>query len=574
MHNEVTSIMNKLMRKILFSLLVAVLLFASCTEYIIVWPDQSGSVWTVVITSSPDGLFEDVSTQQSTRNDFVVPDAVAVDGYSFIGYVGEDGIQYEAGDIIEYDGKYTYEITARYVESIQIGDGTTGEISSISDAISSTSSAIVAVTLPTGEYTEEDISVPSGRTLIIDGNRSSKARTLTNSSQLIGTIKLSEDSSLIMRNVSMTSDTTNGYLITANSGGVSVKLEETVLTTPEGGRGINFAVDSNPDDFIEVSLHDSVIYMVGQNARGINIDGDSIQRRDSEYRLDFASLVLDNSKLIEQKSTTTTTGAVYAVNIFRADKADVDIINGSEIQIDSRYYYAFRFFNVGTANEVSTIDVSDSSLQGWSALYIQSDSKNVKATIENSTLVGHNYSDGYSDGFSTIGVDSSSDCSIVIRNSDITAAQDGASGQTIASIYYYDNTGLTGGNTIEFANCNITFQPLNHDEPMAMSYYDNIITQEGVLISNRKPNEIIYDSATLASLDDSYHYETGRYAINPEYTYDDYENLDEDGYIKLPYEDPENRIDYTTALYTPNMGNGNAKDNLSYQYTTDYLMVE
>ena len=554
------------------AIVLIALSLSSCSQSAYPLPSPDTEKWTVSIVNSPSEVGESRYFSQSTSRDFEIPEPLDVEGYTFLGYTSADGKAYKAGDLLEYSGKAVVVITAEWVKETSIAPS---ESSGISNAITSADGQPVSIVLSEGEYSEsESISIGDHQTVIIEGRSSGSRSTgssravTVNEATINGTFSLGTGSTLILRNVNLSDDTNGSYLISATSGGVTIELENSVLTTSSGGRGINVLVSSDYDQDVHVSLTDSTINMVGQNARGINVDGDSTQTSmNPATMLDHAVITLDNSSLVEVKDSTTSTGMVYAINIFRIEDADLSIVNGSRIVIDSRYYYAIRYYYAGSDDSESTVVIDDSMLHAWTAFYVQADSKNIKATITDSTLEGINQSDGSSDSFTTIGIDSSSNCVVEVDNCDVLYSQKGTAAQRAASIYYYDHTGLEGGNSISFNDCNFRVEAPSGDFPVVTAYYDNFITQNHEVITPRKDNIITFDSSTIRSLTSlgyEYSEEKALYSCSPSYTEEDAGTLDDDGYTKLS----------NFSLHIPAMENSSRpSDQMDYQFIRTSLLL-
>ena len=552
-------------------------MWGGCKQVTYLPPIPVTRTWTVTISPNPSGIIDDLTYTQSTANDFIFPD-ISADGYIFYHYETSDGTIYYPGDSLSYSGTKNIEITARFIQSTPIEPADPSSGISIRTIISEKNGEPVALSLPEYEYKETDpIKIADNQIVIIEGNDSaqnnlSQSRAVSNSNKatrIIGTFELGTGSTLILRNIGLSSTTTGDYLISGTAGGVSIEVDDSILTTPSGGRAINVAVESDYDSPVSVIAKDSTIEMVGQNARGINIDGDVSQNMIPGEMLTNASLILDNTELIERTDATTTDGMVYAINLFRIDQADLSIINGSRIQIDSKYYYGFRFYHVGNSETESTITIDNSYIKAWSSFYIQANSKNIRGYVTDSTLEGINQSDGSSDSFATVAIDSSSDCNVTLENSTIIFTQQGLAEQQAAAIYYYDNTGLSGGNSIEFVNCDFEISVPGGELPAVQAYYDNFITCNGTSISPRIPNRISIDNSSLNSLISqgyTFSSETFYYSIDPNFG-DDISGEDEDGYTRIPYKE--------SCLYNPAIGSANReRDNKSYQNQQTVMLLD
>ena len=555
------------------ALLIAIIMTAflgSCSNRLsdtIIPPIETNNTWTISITSNPSGIISSQTFQGNTSDSFTLP-LLKTDGYSLYRYVDENGNVYTPGTVLSYNGDRNVTISAEFIKATALPEEGT-ENKTISEIIEEASGSPVAIQLPSGDYTEtETIELKENQSVVIEGlpetattaSLMQRAANEVSNVSINGRFVLSAGSSLILRNVELSSSEVGAHLISSKSGGVTIELYNSVLTTPSEGRAINIATESALNENVSLTVRNSTIYMTGENARGINIDGSPAFSRDKESMLDSAEIIIDNSCLLEKEDSSTTDGYVYAVNVFRTEQADLSVINNSVIQIDSKYYYAIRYYAVGNEYTASTITIDDSTIKAWTAYYIQAGSNNVTGKISNSYISGVNQSDGESDSFTTVGIDSSSNCIVSVEDSTVAFTQLGKAEQQAAAIYYWDNTGLSGGNSISFEDCAFEFEVPDDQLPIVTAYYDNFITCEGSPITPRTPNIITIDNSTLNSLTSkgySFSSIMGKYCIDPNFNDKEAIEYDEDGYLKIPYD--------SCYLYNPDLGDGRSIDNKSYQ---------
>lgn len=421
-----------------------------------------------------------------------------------------------------------------------------------------------------GTFTE-NINISADNAVIISGLESpvvadSEGRAVPAeggaASLIKGTFTLADGAELTLRNLAVAPETAGAYAISATNG-VSVSIDNVYINTSTGGRGINIAagIDTEGpiDKPVDVNLNFSAIILNGENSRGVNIDGSFDQTKSGSERV---SISLSDSTIVQPEDDETN---VYPVQVFRSELADLEM-NNVFINI-TKNYYAFRFFDVGSNDgPESTISIRDSYLKAWAAFYVQANTRNVKAEVVDSTLVGVGQNSGTSDDFATISIDSSSNVKLNVVDSEIVFDKSAEAAQQAVAIYYYDYGDLTyGGNLVSFENCDFKLEGENETNPGVMAFVDNITgkstekvdiedVQSGTVdvkydeLAPVKKNEIVFDAASLASLTrQGYVYEKTKDEViwnlqipcyeNPSRPYDGYAyRFDEDIYM-FAYED-------------------------------------
>ena len=552
-------------------LLFAILLSTSSCKQIVFVPVEEPKEWTITIVNNPAEVGTSETFSRYTNQKFTLPDPEPVDGYSFDNYSLPDGTELQVGDRVKYDGSdititanWSYEIN---VDTPDHGTGT----NSISDAINSANGKNVVINLPSAgsntTYNEDDpIEIAENQHVTINGTEKTAltGRALTssiseNAVTINGSFTLSKGSSLTLNNVKLMATPSN-HLISSVTGGVEVNILNSSLTTAANKYGIFVNVSENPDQPVSINIENTYAEMKAETgaptygATGVVfVRGDSTQKHDYDDQLDHAAVTIMNS---EFKDISEGNFSVIPVELEWTDEIDLTVEN-TDIAINKNHY-AIRFYGVGTENTVSDVSISHSSLTAWASFYVQADSKNVKGTIDHCTLTGINENSGPTDGFSTISIDSSSGIELDVKNSTVIFNKNAEASQKAASIYYYDNTGIVGGNVVNFKNCSIEFnQTPTAELPVLTSFTDSIMTKNGEVVNGY--NYISFDDATINSLA-AYGYkleETAeKLAINP--ADQNIGSIDEDGYTIIKYS--------SYCFYNPAFSGNRVPDNQPYQF--------
>ena len=356
----------------------------------------------------------------------VIPERV---GYSFLGWAMSDG-----GDPVESFGETISEDVTLYAvwgldetsdfifvdSSAGNDDSGTGSseapYKTIGKAIAQSGDDVSI--LASGSFSE-DINIPGGASVTIAGmstvspvafNEDNRAiaNTEEGNDTIVGNITMGAGATLKLADIAIKPDSGNAI---SSSEGVTISLDHVLIVNASGGRSINIVpTDAKLTQNVDVSLTSSALVITGTstNDRGINIDGDDTQRTSATVSVDLS---LVDSSIIQSGER----GSVYPINIFRVDQADLAIDN-SIISIVSNYY-AFRFFDVGSEAEKSTVTITDSTLEAWAAVYLQACSENVDVTVTGSILDGSNYNSGDTNGFAVVAVDSTREVNVNVVDS-------------------------------------------------------------------------------------------------------------------------------------------------------------
>ena len=461
----------------------------------------------------------------------VIPERV---GYSFLGWAMSDG-----GDPVESFGETISEDVTLYAvwgldetsdfifvdSSAGNDDSGTGSseapYKTIGKAIAQSGDDVSI--LASGSFSE-NINIPAGASVTIAGmstvgpvafNEDNRAIANTEEGYdtIVGNITMGAGATLKLADIAIKPDSGNAI---SSSEGVTISLDHVLIVNASGGRSINIVpTDAKLTQNVDVSLTSSALVITGTstNDRGINIDGDDTQRTSATVSVDLS---LIDSSIIQSGER----GLVYPINIFRVDQADLAIDN-SIISIVSNYY-AFRFFDVGSEAEKSTVTITDSTLEAWAAVYLQACSENVDVTVTGSILDGSNYNSGDTNGFAVVAVDSTREVNVNVVDSVVRFGMYGEADQQAAAIYYYDHPFIAdGGNSINFRNCHFVFTGDNPHRTGLLSFAENYhgFTKDGGELQLFDPvpqaNIITFDDATMADITaQGYIYETSETEID------------------------------------------------------------
>lgn len=461
----------------------------------------------------------------------VIPERV---GYSFLGWAMSDG----GNPVTSFGESITENVTLYAIWAVDVssdyvfvdsaaGSDETGTGSS--DAPYKTIGKAIAQSgddvsiLASGSF-YEDIEISAGTSVTIagtstvspvafnDDNRSI-ANTEEGCDTIVGNITMGAGATLKLADIAIKPVSGNAI---SSSEGVTISLDHALIVNASGGRSINILPpDTQLKQNVDISLTSSALVITGTstNDRGINIDGDVTQQTSSTVSVDLS---LVDSSIIQSGER----GSVYPISIFRVDQVDLSIDN-SIISIVSNYY-AFRFFNVGSEAEKSTVTITDSTLEAWAAVYLQACSENVDVTVTGSILDGSNYNSGETNGFAVVAVDSTKDVNVDVVDSVVRFGMYGEADQQAAAIYYYDHPFIAdGGNSINFRNCHFVFTGDNPHRTGLLSFAENYhgFTKYGGELQLFDPvpqaNVITFDDATMADITaQGYIYETSETEID------------------------------------------------------------
>ena len=456
-------------------------------------------------------------------------------GFSFLGWA----LSYGGDPVTSFGESITENVTLYAIWAVDVssdyvfvdsaaGSDETGTGSSdapyktIGKAIAQRSGDDVSI-LASGSFSE-DINIPAGASVTIAGmstvspvafNEDNRAIANTEEGYdtIVGNITMDAGATLKLADIAIKPG--SGYAISSNEG-VTISLDHVLIVNASGGRSINILPpDTQLKQNVDISLASSALVITGTstNDRGINIDGDDTQRTSATVSVDLS---LVDSSIIQSGEG----GLVYPINIFRVDQADLAIDN-SIISIVSNYY-AFRFFDVGSEAEKSTVTITDSTLEAWAAVYLQACSENVDVTVTGSILDGSNYNSGDTNGFAVVAVDSTREVNVNVVDSVVRFGMYGEADQQAAAIYYYDHPFIAdGGNSINFRNCHFVFTGDNPHRTGLLSFAEiyHGFTKDGGELQLFDPvpqaNVITFDDATMADITaQGYIYETSETEID------------------------------------------------------------
>ena len=433
---------------IALSLIMLVFGFSSCRQTMVVPPGilfPQDSEWSITINGiDPSDPTSSKSITCEKRDSYTLLELMA-DGYEFICYVSTDGTEYPEGTVLTKDDDGLV-LTAKWVTAVSVSSS-----ESLADVINNASDD-VAIILNDGTYTEASgIQVRNGQFVLLKGAGVESSEVKTN-------ITLAADSSLRLED--MTLSAYAGNLIDSSYGGVEIEIEGSRLIPAGNARGINIAVsdEESRNANTSVVLKDSSIELQAVSggdgiSRGISVNGDA---SNGNGKLSSLSIKLNNSSI-----KNSTGNSAYGISLFRILELNIDISDNSAIEIQKNHYPIY-IYGCGSEETVSKINITDTSLKGYSAYYMKGNSKNIDASFTDCTFTCINQNTGDSSNFSVLAVYDSTDCHTSADgcNFIIGPEAEGYCEMHIAGTQYSDHSfgkASTGGCTFNLSDCTFDY---------------------------------------------------------------------------------------------------------------------
>ena len=440
---------------------------------------------------------------------FILPEESPVSvGYDFTGWIDENGQPLDEsmiGKTIHRNHSFT--ATYRLSESTAVITAANPESNSISAAIANKD--IEVILLESGEYTE-DLKIPANRTITIKGQMTAAQyasagnmlqKTQTGSPEpsrpvrISGTITIGDNADATLDGILISSQDPSSSLIASSSSNLNLAIRDSVLIAPGKGRAIDIRM-SDPvsgSGTTALTIEDTLIEITGnigkREINGVYVDGDPSESKDRS-ELPSLQISVSNSRIID---TSSESSYIYPFGIRNFREIHVSI-SASEISTQNNHY-AVWIEDAGNDAEQSTIDISESTLAGYSAFYAYS-TINLRTTINNSTIAGHNFNDGKSSGFFTISLQEPKSTIVSVNGSTISFNKYGTSEQGIAELAWLIDESYKGS-SIEFNNCITEF----NNKPAEGSSRRLYCLENGIVNGeDTTGNTIRFDSLTLDSL--------------------------------------------------------------------------
>ena len=447
---------------IALSLIMLVFGFSSCRQTTVIPPGilfPPEKEWSITINGIDPS--DSAASQRITRenNDSYILPELTADGYEFICYFSSDGTEYSEGTVLTKNDDGLV-LTAKWVTAVSVSSS-----ESLSEAINNASGDI-AIIIDEGVYTEPDgIQVKNGQLILLKGVGKESTEVKAN-------ITMSADSSLKLENMKLTAD--SGNLINGNSGGVDIELDNAELIPAGTARGINIEIsdEESRSSGIAITMNNSSIDLSSSNggagsARGINVNGDPTSGPGSLASL---SLDMENSTISND-----TDGSIYGISIFRTLELDLNI-RESSIDIQKNHYPIY-IYGCGSEDTISNVNISNTHLTGYSAYYVNGDSRNINARLENCTFTCINQNTGTSSDFSILVVHNSTDCHTYADGCNFVFGPK-ASGNCemhIAGTQYSDESfdkASTGGCTFNLSDCTFDYTLGSAEEGFIIAQFE------------------------------------------------------------------------------------------------------
>ncbi len=253
-------------------------------------------------------------------------------------------------------------------------------------------------------------------------------------------IVIATNEKVTLKNMHISKPVTEGTLLINGAEDIEVlnlEIDRCYLDPPINNRGIQIyqtAASANismKDSFISISASSDKTYRAGMNLVFDDRDNTSLTLSMSD-----SSIYVDNEGEYG-----------IGINIENVDSLNISIDNSSIIS--TGHGYALRPYGCGNndSSQQSTILIENSELQGWAGFYIQADSNNIATTINDSVVSGISNEKDKVNSFASIGIDSSSNCTVNVNGGRIEA-HNLYKGLSLFSIYYFDDDFQPAGNIL------------------------------------------------------------------------------------------------------------------------------
>lgn len=461
------------MKRIFTLISIMILVLASCSLI----PD--GSVLDEIEETLPAITYMDQGAVYDTRKSALLVEPVSNpqrDGLVFSGWSYDEG----GSAITSWNGLlnsdvtlyalWTYDENSDYLVVSSSGDDSTGDGSlaspyaTIAKALEESSGENKIFIIGT---IEENVTLNEGDSLLLSGINSSIAN-----ATISGRIVMAKDSSLSLENMTLTNDssdsnTTGGMgLVFSQTGGFELSINNSSIIPQGAAYGIEISLSSGADASpVAIEVNDSVIDLSNSDVGASYARGGSYGRAGGivvnnkysttgvEYEyLDSLSLTLHDSEIRGNVDP-----SISTINVLlnKIDQIDLDIAN-SEITAVKNHYPIF-INDCGNEETRSSVNISDSFLKGWCAIYVRNGSANVDVDIRNARIECISDNSGDSNNFSVFPIHSSLNSTLTLSDSSVTYGKSEVASPMAIFVYQFNNT-YGGGVKYIMRNTDFTYK--------------------------------------------------------------------------------------------------------------------
>lgn len=311
---------------------------------------------------------------------------------------------------------------------------------------------------------------------------SSGSLTIANGT-LVTRLTVESGAKLELANIELSSDASSNSDLITLAGSGSLTISGSTLITEAGGDAIYMSASSGSET-IEIDISDTTMYLdpTGGSENYGASTGIRIMGTDT-YRISDLTINLEGVDFYDKGDGSKST---MPLDIRYVDQLDVTL-SGCDIIIAKNHYMAFKY--CGNANSASTINIVDTDITGYSALYIHYDCVNVHVTITGGTITCLNQNSGSGNDVSVVSIQDSKECSITIEGTDITMGRYSADGEATTGLFCHQFNSdpstswvSNAGNAFVFKHCDITLvNPRNDssDSSKILYQYGAIDTYDG-----------------------------------------------------------------------------------------------
>ena len=239
-------------------------------------------------------------------------------------------------------------------------------------------------------------------------------------------------------------------IYTSDADAIDLTLREVLLEPDDETRGIQFTADS-----VSLDIDSTYIGITAGRSNRIGI---------------FLFTEFDQSAPIPGTSAdvTISNSSVYIKGDDQTDLMGMDIEAYASLSLDienssfteTNHGYGVRLLAVGTEEETSTVNITDSYLQGWGAYYIQENSKNIDTMITDSDLVGIGTDSDRYYYFGTVVLDTVSDCHVDISGGSMSIDEKSEATGKLFAIY-----SNSSDSSIKISNTKLTYSASKEKTP-------------------------------------------------------------------------------------------------------------
>ena len=453
------------MKRIFTLISIMILVLASCSLI----PD--GSVLDEIEETLPAITYMDQGAVYDTRKSALLVEPVSNpqrDGLVFSGWSYDEG----GSAITSWNGLlnsdvtlyalWTYDENSDYLVVSSSGDDSTGDGSlaspyaTIAKALEESSGENKIFIIGT---IEENVTLNEGDSLLLSGINSSIAN-----ATISGRIVMAKDSSLSLENMTLTNDssdsnTTGGMgLVFSQTGGFELSVNNSSIIPQGAAYGIEISLSSGADASpVAIEVNDSVIDLSNSDVGASYARGGSYGRTggivvNNKYSTTGLSLTLHDSEIRGNVDP-----SISTINVLlnKIDQIDLDIAN-SEITAVKNHYPIF-INDCGNEETRSSVNISDSFLKGWCAIYVRNGSANVDVDIRNARIECISDNSGDSNNFSVFPIHSSLNSTLTLSDSSVTYGKSEVASPMAIFVYQFNNT-YGGGVKYIMRNTDFTYK--------------------------------------------------------------------------------------------------------------------